>query len=323
MNTNVHRRGFAESIASIALRGMALWLSGGLATGAASACLLSSLPYEHVQPALQLLADGRPSSSLTASQFSALVPRLRGIAAALLLAVAFVWIGRRHLDSYGAAVLNGVPALIRHARSWLASMVAVPLGERIGLAAVLAIGIGVRVAVLDGPMLYDEAQTYNSFASRSLPVLLSSYTVPNNHILHSLLVHFSTQVLGNTEAAVRLPALLAGVAIIPLTYALATSMHGPQAGVLAAGLATASPSLIAFSTNARGYTLLITLFLCCLLLALHLRRSHNPAAAALLGVLMSLGMFTVPTWCTGRPPFSPGWGMPASGTAVTRGARGR
>src|SRR5207245_4620972 len=56
------------------------------------------------------------------------------------------------------------------------------------------------------------------YASHPLSVALTIYGSPNNHILHSLLMHFAYRMFGSAEWALRLPALLAGIAIVPLTY---------------------------------------------------------------------------------------------------------
>ncbi len=151
-----------------------------------------------------------------------------------------------------------------------------------------------RAAWLDAPMQYDEAYTYLAFASRPLPRLVSDYHLPNNHIFHSLLVHFSTRLLGVHPWSVRLPAFLAGTALIPLGYLLTRRLYGRAAALLSAALIAVSPELIGYSANARGYTLIALFTLLCLLLAVHIRRSNNLLSWLALSLLGALGAWTVP-----------------------------
>jgi hypothetical protein len=77
------------------------------------------------------------------------------------------------------------------------------------------IGIFLRAWHLGRAARYDEAYTYLECASHRLLHVVSGYRAPNNHILHSLLVHFSTQLFGAGHVGLRLPAFVAGVLIIP------------------------------------------------------------------------------------------------------------
>lgn len=65
----------------------------------------------------------------------------------------------------------------------------------------------------------------------------------------------------------RLPALLAGIAVIPLTYVATRKLAGRSAGILAAGLVAVSGPFVLYSVNARGYALQAALLLIMLYLA--------------------------------------------------------
>jgi 4-amino-4-deoxy-L-arabinose transferase-like glycosyltransferase len=172
-----------------------------------------------------------------------------------------------------------------------------------------------RLVYLSQPMRYDEALTFLQFASKPLSEGLSNYSQPNNHLFHTLLVHISYSLFGDQPWVIRLPALLAGIALVPLVYWVTRQHFNPEAGLLAAGLTGSSSVLIEFSTNARGYTLVCCFFVALLGLGYVLRgsaRGSKPLATekpsplkglissadkrwlvfALLGVL---GMYTIPT----------------------------
>jgi len=113
-----------------------------------------------------------------------------------------------------------------------------------------------RVLRLDHPMRYDEAFTFLFFAGPGEPAAWFNYLTPNNHVLHTLLVHISTQLGGALPPAIRIPAFLAGVGLVPAAAWVASGLTARRsAGLLAAGFVGASSLLIEYSVNARGYSM--------------------------------------------------------------------
>lgn len=181
--------------------------------------------------------------------------------------------------------------------SRLAAAMKALLGERwewVAILAITALAVVVRIPFFERPFGHDEAYTYVVFARRSLWGLLSDYHLPNNHILHTLLVHISTGLLGNAPWAVRLPAMAAGVLCVPAAYTLGRIWHNRNAALLAAMLIAVTPLLITTSTDARGYTLLTLFSLLSWSLGSHLLEHPNPAGWALLVLFGALGFFTIP-----------------------------
>lgn len=64
-------------------------------------------------------------------------------------------------------------------------------------------------------------------------------------------------VFGENISAIRLPSLIAGVAVIPVYYLVALRTLGRRAAYYATAIAAASPFLVYFSANARGYSVMI------------------------------------------------------------------
>jgi 4-amino-4-deoxy-L-arabinose transferase-like glycosyltransferase len=153
-----------------------------------------------------------------------------------------------------------------------------------------------RLPFLSRPMQHDESYTFVTFASAPLKEALSDYNLPNNHLFHTLLVHISYVLFGDSPWAVRLPALLAGILIVPAAYGLARRLYNRQSGLLVAAMAAAAPVLISYSTNARGYTILAVLTLMTWSLGTYVRQHANSAAWLLLGILGALGFYTVPVF---------------------------
>jgi 4-amino-4-deoxy-L-arabinose transferase-like glycosyltransferase len=96
--------------------------------------------------------------------------------------------------------------------------------------------------------------------------------------------------LGSSEAAIRLVSALAGIASIPLLFRLGSRLYGGAAGALAALLLALSPAHVAFSQEARCYSLLLLLTLGSLNLLFDLRdgphRGKWAAFAALSAAIM-------------------------------------
>ncbi len=156
------------------------------------------------------------------------------------------------------------------------------------------LGAALRLSWLDLPMRFDEADTYNFFASRNLLSLISDYTAPNNHILHNIAVHFVTKWFGSSPPVIRFPAFVAGLLLMPLTFVLARRWCGESAAVLAMALAAVSPPLVRYSTEARGYTMITACFLCLCLIAPYLAERRSPALWLLFGALTIVGGCTIP-----------------------------
>ena len=256
---------------------------------------VSFASYTSVKERLDSFAsDG--DADVTRADFDAIVTRLRvaALVAALLAAGAFV--ARRRLAALlgelGASVAAACSALVRGLSAAIAAESRLHLAA---LGAVTAVGLLVRLEFLFQPMRYDEAGTYVHYASQPWYIGLTTYTAPNNHVLHTFLVHLSTTVFGGAPWAIRMPAFVAGVLLVPATYVAGRALYGRHAGLIAAGLVAASSVLIEYSTNARGYTLVALLFVLMLALGTRLRGSASLAEWLALALLAALALFTVPS----------------------------
>jgi uncharacterized membrane protein len=144
-------------------------------------------------------------------------------------------------------------------------------------------------------MQYDESYTYALFARKGYFWAMSIYPLPNNHILHSLLVRFSTQLLGNAPWAIRMPAFVAGVALLPAAFVMVNVLYGRDAAMIAASLVTVSEPLVSYSANGRGYTLVAVCFCVAVTCAARLlRRRESPADWVVLVFAIAAGFFAVP-----------------------------
>ena len=166
--------------------------------------------------------------------------------------------------------------------------------SRIGLALIVLCGLILRLGSLNDPISYDEAYTAVEFASRSWWAALSDYSLPNNHIFHTLLARASTLLLGMQPWSLRLPALLAGLALIVLSYAVGRAMYSTRSGLLAAALVAWLPELVNVSTSARGYSLVAAFTMLNLWLGWKLLQHSERRSWVLLAISSALGLWSVP-----------------------------
>lgn len=161
------------------------------------------------------------------------------------------------------------------------------------LAALFAIGIGVRLAYLFQPAENDEIYSYSFFATKSLAYSLTHYDA-NNHPLNTLLVNLTTRLFGNSLGVIRLWVFLAGVAVIPLVYLMIRRLYNKESGLIAAALVVPSFMLVTFSADARGYMLQACLFLLLILVAIRIKETGKGWIWFV--ILTALGFYAVITF---------------------------
>jgi 4-amino-4-deoxy-L-arabinose transferase-like glycosyltransferase len=167
--------------------------------------------------------------------------------------------------------------------------------HRIALIVIAVIGVDLRLLYIAQAMRYDEAVTYMYFVRHPWADALSLYTYPNNHLFHTLLAKAAITVFGNQPWALRLPAFIAGTLVIPATYAVGRALYGGRAALVAMALVASSGVLTLYSTNARGYSIVVLAFLLLLLAALRLHRGAPPTEWFTFAIIAALGLWTVPT----------------------------
>lgn len=256
--------------------------------------LLSGVDHETLKEHVDVFSLDR-DADVSREEFRSVVLRLRILAAILVVLAVVLLIAGRRFDRAVTTVLSEWWTAARQCpaelRKWAAGESAVYLGT---LLAIIATGISVRLAFLDVPMRYDEAATYNAYVSKPLYIGLSNYSAPNNHLFHTFLAKVSVETFGSAPWAVRLPALLAGIAVIPATFGLARILYGRAAALMAAALVATSSTMVEYSTNARGYTLVALFTLFALFAATRVVEHGRIGAWAALGVSGALGLYTVP-----------------------------
>ena len=122
------------------------------------------------------------------------------------------------------------------------------------LVAITAGALALRLVRLNADLWLDEITQI--FDYRQMPVLsiVTTYISSNNHLLNTLLVKLALAFFGEQEWAVRLSAVLFGVATIPAIYWVSRFALSRRGSLCVAVLLASSYHHIFFSQNARGYT---------------------------------------------------------------------
>ena len=128
------------------------------------------------------------------------------------------------------------------------------------LALVLLLALGLRLFKADAALWYDEIVTLVNFVRLPTLELIGTLDSLNNHMLYSLMAQLSIVALGETALALRLPAIILGVASIWMQWLIARRLMGARGALMVALLLAFSYHHVWFSQNARGYTGL--LFFC-------------------------------------------------------------
>jgi 4-amino-4-deoxy-L-arabinose transferase-like glycosyltransferase len=75
-----------------------------------------------------------------------------------------------------------------------------------------------------------------------------------NMAFYFVALHFFTEVFGTSVLALRLPSVIAAVAIVPLCFLIGGRLGGERVGLFASGLCSISLPLVLWAQNARAYT---------------------------------------------------------------------
>ena len=145
------------------------------------------------------------------------------------------------------------------------------------------------------PFWLDEVFTLNRASLPPAALVQDSFT--NHHMPSFFLLLSPLTALGDPQLWLRLPSAVFGAAAVMLVYIIGARIAGRTAGLIAALILGLSPSALAFSQEARSYTMEMCLILVSLhglvLLALDIpaasRRWRDPASARAGWVVFIMG----------------------------------
>lgn len=168
----------------------------------------------------------------------------------------------------------------------------------------LALGLGLLALALRGwlwvalPITDDELTSYDYYVSPGLALTASNYSLPNNHLLHNLLVGALGHLLPLPPNLLqRLPAVGSSAVLLPLSYLLLLRYLRFGAATVALGLFAFAPLPLFYSIAGRGYALQLVAAVLGSFEVLELLRPGGlrrlPVAVVVLGSVA--GLYAVPT----------------------------
>lgn len=165
------------------------------------------------------------------------------------------------------------------------------------LAALTLLAAVLRLSTLGAQSFwYDEAFTPVHVLHPSLTATLRAVVhTENTPPLWYLIAWADARVLGTGEYALRLPSALAGIATVPIAWAIGRELTARRASALAmAAFVAVNPLLVWYSQEARAYALFVlfaALAMLCFLRALHRPTRGRLAMFALTGSLALLSHY--------------------------------
>ena len=167
-------------------------------------------------------------------------------------------------------------------------------GETVAAMLVASAGVVLAAYYLDMPLQDDETRTMIE-TTRPLAATASQYASTNTHMLHTLLVWVVHRLAEWDRIVARAPAFLSFSVLLPLLWRFTRREHGPTAALFALVFGAASPYFVRYATEARGYTLMLVLFVSALLCGQALIRTPERRALwALWAATVGLGFFAMP-----------------------------
>jgi 4-amino-4-deoxy-L-arabinose transferase-like glycosyltransferase len=159
--------------------------------------------------------------------------------------------------------------------------------------ALVLVGGAARLALATQDLYADELATYWVATAHGFTGVIEvvSTTAEITPPFSFLLTWVATRA-GESPEIVRLPALVAGIAMIPLVFALGVRTVGRRAALLAATLTALSPFMIFYSAEARGYGVLMAIVLLSTLSLLRAIEDGRRRWWVAYGAFVCLAMYT-------------------------------
>ena len=166
--------------------------------------------------------------------------------------------------------------------------------ESLVLAVIVIFSAVARLMLINRPIEYDEAYTFAEFARHPFRYIVSTYYVPNNQVLNSILMRTSYLLFGDQLWQLRLPTFILSLFIVVCVFLLGRSLYNGKVGVVAAVIVAFLPTMILRSVSARGYIIVTLTTLFGLLTADYLIRKRNIFAWFFLIVTCAIGFYAIP-----------------------------
>ncbi len=162
------------------------------------------------------------------------------------------------------------------------------------LAALTLLAAALRLSTLDlQSFWFDEAYTPVHVLHASLWATLRGVSrTENTPPLWYVIEWVDSRVLGTGEVALRLPSALAGIAVVPVAWAIGRELADRRAAIVCAALATFNPLFVWYSQEARAYGLYVLMAALSMLCFLRAEREPTRGRMAVFALAGALALLT-------------------------------
>ncbi len=265
--------------------------------GTAACWFVCSLDYNALLEIMSaMVVNANPRTYLTVEVHSRVMLKIKYASFLLLLMTAVIFVFKKQLNAWTVETKAGYKIFqadlkllfINYFRSC-------GRYELLCMGLILSIAIFLRFYYLAQPIRNDEALVFQQFAKQPFLVLISTYHNVGNHVFHTLLMHLSWLLFGDSLWALRLPVFVSGILLLPIAFLSIRSVYGLGAAVVSSALIASSSTLVEYSANSRGYEVQALIIISLFALGLYLMKNTNRFGWVLWVILTGLGFWTVPT----------------------------
>lgn len=157
---------------------------------------------------------------------------------------------------------------------------------------VVLVSTGLRLYQLNTGLWLDEITTYVKYARLPFSQIATSFESENQHFLYSLMAHASFLLFGESNWALRLPAVIFGIGSIIALFVIGLQVTNDLEALLATSLMAFSYHHLWFSQNGRGYTGMLFWTLLSSWFLLRALREKKTRLWILFGLSAALGVYT-------------------------------
>ncbi len=148
------------------------------------------------------------------------------------------------------------------------------------------------------PITHDEATTYTRYTVCSFLNTMAGYTLPNNHILFSLIEHFFIKIpFVDLLFKFRLPSVIVSFFTWVITYRFVKKYSNENTAITVVAIVSTVYMIFQYSFFARGYSLLILFCVICLYAACNIVYNNNRLRDwTIFSISGILGFYTMPSF---------------------------
>lgn len=148
------------------------------------------------------------------------------------------------------------------------------------------------------PVTMDEALTYVGYANKPFYYCITHYPEPNNHILHTIILHFTKHIpIGNLLFKIRIPVIIISYISWIITYSFIKKYYEKKTALFIAGLFPVFLIPFMYSFLSRGYYLIFFFFIISFYASYNIiKKGSNNNDWTIFSLSSILGFYSMPSY---------------------------